>query len=162
MVASKKQAENEIFAKKILRWITVHQKVPKSYFQSQFWMSRINWIFFNFINLGDHYLLKLFFSKLNFWTTLLSKIMSNFWRTDIMYLWDFTLLTSHLTILSFWHHWLNAQIIGENPTFQFQHLKLVKFKKIIITKTINLNSKYHCILQFVSLQTQPFLYLLYW
>ena len=35
------------------------------------------------INLGDHFLAKHCFSKLNFWTTLLSKIMSNFWWTDI-------------------------------------------------------------------------------
>ena len=36
------------------------------------------------INLGNHYLVKTFFSKLNFWTTLLSKITPNFWRTDIL------------------------------------------------------------------------------
>ena len=35
------------------------------------------------INLGDHYLLKTFFSKLNFWTTLLSEITPNFWQTVI-------------------------------------------------------------------------------
>ena len=35
------------------------------------------------INLGDHFSLKTFFSKLNFWTTLLTKITPNFWRTDI-------------------------------------------------------------------------------
>ena len=35
------------------------------------------------INLGDHFLVKTFFSKLNFWTTLLSKITPNFWQTDI-------------------------------------------------------------------------------
>ena len=44
--------------------MTVRQKVPKSYFQSQFWMSKINRIFSKKklsknINLGDHYLLKL-------------------------------------------------------------------------------------------------------
>ena len=49
-----------------LRWITVCQKVPKSYFRSQFWMSKINRIFSKKklsknINLGDHYLLKTFF-----------------------------------------------------------------------------------------------------
>ena len=43
------------------------QKEPKSYFQSQFWMTKNNRIFskkFDYsknINLGDHYLLKLFF-----------------------------------------------------------------------------------------------------
>jgi hypothetical protein len=38
---------------------------------------------FKNINLGDHYLVKTFFSRLNFWTTLLSKIIPNFWWTDI-------------------------------------------------------------------------------
>ena len=57
--------------KKILRVMTVCQKVPKSYFQSQFWMSKINQMFSKKklsknINLGDHYLQKTFFSKLNF------------------------------------------------------------------------------------------------
>ena len=33
------------FLKKILWWIMVPQKVPKSYFQSQFWMSKISRIF---------------------------------------------------------------------------------------------------------------------
>ena len=36
--------QGKIF-KKILRVMTVCQKVPKSYFQSQFWMSKIIWIF---------------------------------------------------------------------------------------------------------------------
>ena len=35
------------------------------------------------INLGDHFLVKTFFSRPNFWTTLLSKVAPNFWRTDI-------------------------------------------------------------------------------
>ena len=35
------------------------------------------------INLRDRFLVKLFFSKLSFWTTILSKITLNFWRTDI-------------------------------------------------------------------------------
>ena len=57
--------QEKIF-KKILRVMTVCQKVPKSYFQSQFWMSKINWIFSKKklsknINLGDHYLLKSLF-----------------------------------------------------------------------------------------------------
>ena len=43
--------------------MTVCQKVPKSYFTSQFWMSKINKIFqkkilSKNINLGDHYLQK--------------------------------------------------------------------------------------------------------
>ena len=36
--------QGKIF-KKFLRVMTVRQKVPKSYFQSQFWMSKINRIF---------------------------------------------------------------------------------------------------------------------
>ena len=45
--------------------MTVCQKVPKLYFQSQFWMSKINRIFSKKklsknINLGDHYLLKFY------------------------------------------------------------------------------------------------------
>ena len=35
------------------------------------------------INLGDQFLLKTFFSRLIFWTTLLCEIMPNFWWTDI-------------------------------------------------------------------------------
>ena len=48
-----------------------------------------NWqnflIFFSLMNInsGDHFLLKTFFSNLNFWTTLFFKIMSNFWQTGI-------------------------------------------------------------------------------
>ena len=34
------------------------------------------------IILGDHFLVKAFFSKLNFSTTLFPKITPNFWRTD--------------------------------------------------------------------------------
>ena len=57
--------QGKIF-KKFLRIMTVRQKVPKSYFQSQFWMLKINWIFSKKnlsknINLGDHYLVKTFF-----------------------------------------------------------------------------------------------------
>ena len=79
--------QGKIF-KKILRVMTVCQKVPNSYFQSQFWMSKIKWIFSKKnlsknINVGDHYLSKTFFSKLNFWTTLLSKITPKFWQTVI-------------------------------------------------------------------------------
>ena len=51
--------QGKIF-KKFLRVMTVCQKVPKSYFQSQFWMSKIDRIFSKNnlsknINLGDHY-----------------------------------------------------------------------------------------------------------
>ena len=50
--------QGKIF-KKILPVMTVCQKVPKLYFQSQFWMSKINLFFFKKklsknINLGDH------------------------------------------------------------------------------------------------------------
>jgi hypothetical protein len=38
---------------------------------------------FKNINVGDHFLEKTFFSRFNFRTTLLSKIMPNFWWTDI-------------------------------------------------------------------------------
>ena len=48
------------------------------------------------INLGDHYLLKTFFSKLNFWTTLLSKIKPNFWQTAIT-------PRNFLKIFPWWH-----------------------------------------------------------
>ena len=53
--------------------MTVCQKVPKLDLQSQFWMSTINRIFSKKklsknINLGNHYSLKYFFSKLNFQT----------------------------------------------------------------------------------------------
>ena len=50
----------------------VLQKGPKSYFQSQFSMSKIDRFFSKkihlriFINLGDHFLQKTFFSNLNF------------------------------------------------------------------------------------------------
>ena len=59
--------QEKIF-KKILWVMTVCQKVPKSYFQSQFWMSKINRIFSKKklsknINLGNHYLLKTFWSR---------------------------------------------------------------------------------------------------
>ena len=79
--------------------MTVHQKVPNLYFQSKFWMSEINQIFKKIsknINSGDHYLLKTFFSKLNFWTTLLSKITPNFWQTVIT-------RRNFLNIFPWWH-----------------------------------------------------------
>ena len=90
-----------IFFKTILWWIMVCQKVPKLHFQNQFSMSKIDGIFsktksLKIINLGDHYLLKYFFSKLNFWTTLLSKITLNFWQTVIT-------LRNFLKIFPWWH-----------------------------------------------------------
>ena len=48
------------------------------------------------INLGDHYLFKTFFSKLNYWTTLLSKISPNFWQTVIS-------RRNFLKIFPWWH-----------------------------------------------------------
>ena len=71
-----------------IQWITIRQKVPKSYFQSWFSMSKIDGIILIFfslmnINLGDHFFLKTFFSNFNFWTILFSKIMPNFWWTVI-------------------------------------------------------------------------------
>ena len=68
--------------------ITVQQKLPKSYFQTQFSMLKINLIFqkkisSKNINLGDHFFVKTIFSRFNFWTNILSKIMPNFWWTDI-------------------------------------------------------------------------------
>ena len=48
------------------------------------------------INLGDRYLSKTFFSKLNFWTTLLSKITPNFWQTVIT-------RRNFLKIFPWWH-----------------------------------------------------------
>ena len=48
------------------------------------------------INLEDHYLLKTFFSKLNFWINLLSKITPNFWQTVIT-------RRNFLKIFPWWH-----------------------------------------------------------
>ena len=38
---------------------------------------------FKINNLGNHCLVETLFSSFNFWTTLFSKIVPNFWRTDI-------------------------------------------------------------------------------
>ena len=68
--------------------MTVCQKVPKSYFQSQFWMSKIIRIFkkklSKNINLGDHYLLKTFFSKLNFEPLYFLKLRPIFDRLSLL------------------------------------------------------------------------------
>ena len=81
--------QGKIF-KKILRLMTVRQKVPKLYVLSKsiFYVKNQPIFFkkkksFKNINLGDQFLLKLktFFSNINFWTTLFSKIMPNFWWT---------------------------------------------------------------------------------
>ena len=52
------------------------------------------------INLGDHFLLKTFFSRLNFWTTLLSKIRPNFCRPHTMSIHK--IQQFHLTTVDFW------------------------------------------------------------
>ena len=86
--------------KTILRWIMVHQKVPKLYFQSQFSMSKTNRNFSKKkssknINLEDHFLLK--HSILNFWTT---KIRPNFCRPHTMSIHK--IKQFHLTTVDFW------------------------------------------------------------
>jgi len=90
---------------KILRVMTVCQTVSKLYFQSQFWMSKINRIFSKKKLSRRPLFIKFFFSKLNFWTTLLSEITPNFWQTVIthrnflnIFPWPKTLLfrTHHL------------------------------------------------------------------
>ena len=52
------------------------------------------------INLGEHFLLKTFFSRLNFWTTLLSKIRPNFCRPHTMSIHK--IQQFHLTTVDFW------------------------------------------------------------
>ena len=52
------------------------------------------------INLGEHFLLNTFFSRLNFWTTLLSKIRPNFCRPHTMSIHK--ILQFHLTTVDFW------------------------------------------------------------
>ena len=65
----------------------VCQKVPKSYFQSQFSMSKIDGIFskkkfiYEYQFRRPFFVKNIFFSNFNFWTNLFSKIMSNFWQT---------------------------------------------------------------------------------
>ena len=83
------------FSKKnhYLTFTDVHmsrQKVPKSDFQSQFSMSKIIRIFLIFfslknISLEEGFLLLSFFENFNFWTTLFSKMVPNFWRS----MWTF-------------------------------------------------------------------------
>ena len=66
--------------KTILRWIMVRQKVPNCSF-SQFSAKKKKKNSIKNINLGEHFSKKLFLYDINFWTTLFSKIMPNFWRT---------------------------------------------------------------------------------
>ena len=72
-------------------WRSIFQ-VNKNYFSINFQKKKLS----KSINLGDHYLSKTFFSKLNFWTTLLSKIMPNFWQTVIT-------RKNFLKIFPWWH-----------------------------------------------------------
>ena len=51
-------------------------------------------------NLGEHFLLKTFFSRLNFWTTLLSKIRPYFCRPHTMSIHK--IQQFHLTTVDFW------------------------------------------------------------
>ena len=55
---------------------------------------------FKNINLGEHFLFKPFFSRLNFWTTLLSKIRSKFCRPHTMSIHK--IQQFHLTTVDFW------------------------------------------------------------
>ena len=59
--------------------MTVCQKQPQSYFQSQFSKK----IFMN-INLGDHYLIKKFCSKLNFEPLYFLKLRTVFDRLSLL------------------------------------------------------------------------------
>ena len=63
--------------KKFCRWMTVHRKVPKRTLKFDLLCQKSS----EFFHLGNHFLLKTLFSSFNFWTTLFSKIMPNFWRT---------------------------------------------------------------------------------
>ena len=54
--------QGKIF-KKILRVMTVHQKVTKSYFQSQFWMSKINHFFSKKIFISEYQFRRPFFGE---------------------------------------------------------------------------------------------------
>jgi hypothetical protein len=72
-----------------------HWKVPKSDFQSQFSMSKIIGIFLIFfslknISLKEGFLLLSFFENYNFWTTLFSKMVPNFWQS----VWTFVKVKS--------------------------------------------------------------------
>ena len=65
--------------KRFCRWMTVHRKVPKSYFESRFFLLKIVQIFpkkisLENINLGHQLLLKTFFDKFNFKNNLFLKL----------------------------------------------------------------------------------------
>ena len=63
------------------------QKVPILDFQSEFSMSKIIWIFLIFfslknISLEEGFLLLSFFENFNFWTTLFTEMVPNFWQSE--------------------------------------------------------------------------------
>ena len=91
------------FLKKICRWIAVWQKVPKSYFQSQFLMSKIKGFFLEknesmfcqkskefFLKkiIGEYQLRRPYFGEniffyCQFLNHFIIKIMPNFWQANI-------------------------------------------------------------------------------
>ena len=81
-------------------------------------------------NLGNHPLLKTSFSNFNFWTTLYSKIMPDFWRADIhciqkIQLFPLNKLIFVPKILLFGtHHFWNStnELTLNGPTSDHQHL----------------------------------------
>ena len=98
------------------------------------------------INLGNHFLVKTFFSKLNFWTTLLSKITPNFWQTLIT-------RRNFLKIFPWWHvdSWPNTFLFRthhlQNSTTELilsascsicclQFYKLLSFYKFMLVPNV--------------------------
>ena len=85
---------NEWVSRKLLYFVNWHSERYFNFLKSEFLKSflyvknqqNVFLFFFSFknINLGDHFLLKTFYSRLNFWTTLLSKIRPNFCRHHSM------------------------------------------------------------------------------
>ena len=87
-ILAKKSVKEKYFFE--LTFTDVHmgrQKVSKADFQSQFSMSKIIWIFLSFFFhwrisvLKKVFLLLSSFENFNFWTTLFSKMVPNFWRS---------------------------------------------------------------------------------
>ena len=82
------------------------QKVSKFYFFKVTFLCQKSTQFFRKIfsskniNLGDHFLLKPFFSRLNFWTTSLSKIRPNFCKPNAMSIYK--IQQFDLTTVDFW------------------------------------------------------------
>ena len=77
------------------------------------------------INLGDHYLLKTFFSKLNFWTTLLSKITPSFWQT-------FITRRNFLKIFPWWHvdSWPKSLLLRTHPLWNSTTELILMYSKV--------------------------------